>query len=61
MVSLVAEAAVQCFVLTGGAVDADAVARAANRLTGYRITAEEVVGDAHDCTGQQIMVRLVGE
>eukprot|EP00969_Alexandrium_andersonii_P005194 226001-Alexandrium_andersonii.AAC.1 len=39
----------------------DAVARAANRLTGDRFTAEEVFGDTHDRTGEQIMVRLAGE
>eukprot|EP00969_Alexandrium_andersonii_P206856 9138486-Alexandrium_andersonii.AAC.1 len=61
MASLAAEAAAQCFVFTGGAVEADAVGRAAGRLTGNRFSAEEVVGDAHDRSGQQIMVRLVGE
>eukprot|EP00969_Alexandrium_andersonii_P275709 12185153-Alexandrium_andersonii.AAC.1 len=61
MASLAAEAAVQCFVLTGGAAEADAVSRAAGRLAGNRFSAKEVVGDAHDRTGQQIMVRQVGE
>eukprot|EP00969_Alexandrium_andersonii_P023827 1040042-Alexandrium_andersonii.AAC.1 len=41
MVSLAADAAAQCFVLTGGAVEADVVGRAAGRITGNRFTAEE--------------------
>eukprot|EP00969_Alexandrium_andersonii_P197084 8707846-Alexandrium_andersonii.AAC.1 len=61
MLSLAAEAAAHCFALTGGAAEADAVGRSANRFTGNRFTAEEVVGDPHDRSGQQIMVRLAGE
>eukprot|EP00969_Alexandrium_andersonii_P218812 9664062-Alexandrium_andersonii.AAC.1 len=41
MASLAAEAAVQCFVLTGAAAEADAVSRAAGRLTGNHFSAEE--------------------
>eukprot|EP00969_Alexandrium_andersonii_P217361 9601875-Alexandrium_andersonii.AAC.1 len=48
----------RCFVLAGGAAEADAVGRAAGRLTGNRFSVEEVVGDAHDRSRQQIMVRL---
>eukprot|EP00969_Alexandrium_andersonii_P212787 9395553-Alexandrium_andersonii.AAC.1 len=62
MASLAAEAAIQCFVLAGGAAEADAFGRAAGRLTGNRFAAEEVVGDdARDRSGQRIMVRLAGE
>eukprot|EP00969_Alexandrium_andersonii_P013143 573583-Alexandrium_andersonii.AAC.1 len=61
MLSLAAEAAAHCFVLTGGAAEADAVGRSANRFTGNRFTAEEVVGGPRDRSGQQTMVRLVGE
>eukprot|EP00969_Alexandrium_andersonii_P220428 9736147-Alexandrium_andersonii.AAC.1 len=42
VVSLAAEAAAQRFVLTGGAAEADAVGRAAGRVTGNRFSAEEV-------------------
>eukprot|EP00969_Alexandrium_andersonii_P174021 7693031-Alexandrium_andersonii.AAC.1 len=55
LVSLSAEAAEHCFVRTGGAVEADAVARAAHRPAGNRLTAEEVFGDAHGRVGEQPM------